>query len=67
MSLTLCTTTRQKLEEIPSGGSKSAEVAFLPLQAGIQTITGISVLDKKTGRVYACPDHEILVLQPPTP
>lgn len=56
-----------KLEEIPSGGSKSAEVAFLPLQAGIQTITGISVLDKKTGRVYACPDHEILVLQPPTP
>ncbi|ELR17534.1 uncharacterized protein ACA1_062880 [Acanthamoeba castellanii str. Neff] len=56
-----------KLEEIPSGGSKSAEVAFLPLQAGIQTITGISVLDKKTGRVYACPDHEILVLQPPIP
>jgi hypothetical protein len=42
-------------------------VAFLPLQAGIQTIGGISVLDKKTGRIYACPDHEILVLGPSAP
>lgn len=52
------------MEEIPAGESRSAKIAFLPLEAGIQSITGISVLDKKTTRVYSCPDHEILVLQP---
>jgi len=54
-----------KMEEIPAGGSsRTAEVAFLPLAAGIQVITGISVLDKKTARTYTCPDQEVLVLHP---
>jgi len=54
-----------KLDEMEPGSSKSAEVTFLPLQAGIQTIGGLSVMDKKTGRVYSCSPHEIIVLQAP--